>query len=579
MSLNPRKNYLILPLTVITLICIQRVGTSGLDMTDELEHHGRCEPITINLCLNLPYNQTMMPNLLKHQKQEEAGQEVHQYAPLVKVDCSPDLRFFLCLMFAPVCTILERPLPPCRSICERARAGCEGIMKNFGFQWPPSLDCSKLPEYGEDPDVLCVGNNETSPRISTTVQPPLRVPLPEFQPAWDGFKPYGDLLGGRDHGFVCPVHFSVPEEHGYSLKVGGKVVRNCGAPCDGMFFSEQERRFSRAWVGTWASLCAVSCFFTFLTFLIDTDRFRYPERPIIFLSVCYLMVALVYVVGWASENTISCKEPFPHPPEFQVQMVSTITQGTKHELCTLLFMVLYFFGMASSIWWVILTLTWFLAAGLKWGHEAIEANSQYFHLAAWAAPAIKTVTILAMGKVEGDILSGVCYVGLWNVEALRGFVLAPLCVYLVLGTIFLLAGFVSLFRIRTVMKHDGTKTDKLEKLMIRIGIFSVLYTVPALIVIACLFYEQAYFDHWMLTWNMEMCSRPVPQSLYSIPCPVGERTRDVGYRPEFEVFMIKYLMAMIVGITSSFWVWSNKTLTTWRQFFNHIRGRRVEAYV
>ena len=114
------------------------------------------------------------------------------------------------------------------------------------------------------------------------------------------------------------------------------------------------------------------------------------------------MVALVYVVGWAANNNIACRDPFPHPPDVQVQMVSTITQGTKHEWCTLLFMVLYFFGMASSIWWVILTLTWFLAAGLKWGHEAIEANSQYFHLAAWAAPAIKTVTILAMGKVEGE---------------------------------------------------------------------------------------------------------------------------------------------------------------------------------
>lgn len=115
------------------------------------------------------------------------------------------------------------------------------------------------------------------------------------------------------------------------------------------------------------------------------------------------MVALVYVVGWAAKNNIACREPFPGPAG--VQMVSTITQGTKHELCTLLFMVLYFFGMASSIWWVILTLTWFLAAGLKWGHEAIEANSQYFHLAAWAAPAIKTVTILAMGKVDGKLVN------------------------------------------------------------------------------------------------------------------------------------------------------------------------------
>lgn len=130
---------------------------------------------------------------------------------------------------------------------------------------------------------------------------------------------------------------------------------------------------------------------------------RYPERPIIFLSVCYLMVALTYIVGWASGKSIACREPFDPPINIRIQMPSTITQGTKHEMCTMSFMILYFFGMASSIWWVILTLTWFLAAGLKWGHEAIEANSQYFHLAAWAAPAIKTVSILAMGKVEGII--------------------------------------------------------------------------------------------------------------------------------------------------------------------------------
>lgn len=74
-----------------------------------------------------------------------------------------------------------------------------------------------------------------------------------------------------------------------------------------------------------------------------------------------------------------------------------------------------------------------------------------------------------------------CYVGIWNVEAMRIFVLLPLVVYLIFGTVFLTTGFVSLFRIRTVMKHEGTKTEKLEKLMIRIGIFSVLYTLPALI--------------------------------------------------------------------------------------------------
>ena len=61
----------------------------------------------------------------------------------------------------------------------------------------------------------------------------------------------------------------------------------------------------------------------------------------------------------------------------------------------------------------------------------------------------------------------------------RYVVLAPLCAYLAIGVCFLVAGFASMFRIRTAMKHDGTRgVDSLEKLMARIGIFSVLYIAP-----------------------------------------------------------------------------------------------------
>lgn len=260
----------------IYVLSVAVFSVNAFHAKDPLAHHGRCEPITINLCMNIPYNETIMPNLMNHQKQEDAGQEVHQFAPLVKMKCSPDLRFFLCTVYAPVCTIIDRAIPPCRSLCESARAGCERLMNSFGFAWPDNLDCSKLPENG-GPE-LCVGHNETTPpEPSPPVYTPPLMPVPEFQPSWTGGpKPYGSgfMLGARDFGFVCPMQFKVPHELGYSLKVGDKVELNCGAPCDGMFFTERERRFSRIWVGTWASVCAASCFFTFLTFLIDTDRFR-----------------------------------------------------------------------------------------------------------------------------------------------------------------------------------------------------------------------------------------------------------------------------------------------------------------
>uniref|UniRef100_A0A8C7X5B8 Frizzled class receptor 1 n=1 Tax=Oryzias sinensis TaxID=183150 RepID=A0A8C7X5B8_9TELE len=514
-------------------------GERGMSVPE----HGFCQPISIPLCTDIAYNETIMPNLLGHTNQEDAGLEVHQFYPLVKVQCSPDLKFFLCSMYAPVCTVLEQALPPCRSLCERARQGCEALMNKFGFQWPDTLACETFPVHGAGE--LCVGQN-----MSDRAEPDGPGPYPTER------VPPGPPSGH----FRCPAALRMPPYLNYHF-LGQE---NCGAPCEPkrahgmMYFSQEELKFSRIWIGIWSVLCCASTLFTVLTYLVDMKRFSYPERPIVFLSGCYTMVSVAYIAGFLLEERVVCNDRFDND-------MRTVVQGTKKEGCTILFMMLYFFSMASSIWWVILALTWFLAAGMKWGHEAIEANSQYFHLAAWAVPAIKTITILAVGQVDGDVLSGVCFVGLNSVDALRGFVLAPLFVYLFIGTSFLLAGFVSLFRIRTIMKHDGTKTEKLEKLMVRIGIFSVLYTVPATIVIACYFYEQAFREQWERTWIGQTCKT------YAVPCPVQNHP---NMSPDFTVFMIKYLMTLIVGITSGFWIWSGKTLNSWRRFYTRLASSK-----
>ena len=337
-------------------------------------------------------------------------------------------------------------------------------------------------------------------------------------------------------------------------------------PCDNNLFERSEVSFARSWILIWSSLCFASTLFTILTFLIETSRFRYPERPIIFLSGCYMLVALAYLIGSSSisNNSIVCSAQ----KNAEMQVRDYLVQGVGHVPCTLLFMMIYFFGMASSIWWVVLTLTWFLAAGLKWGHEAIENISSYFHLAAWATPGIKLIVLLWLQRVEADVLSGVCYTGLRNINVMRGFVLAPLFLYLILGTCFLLAGFVSLFRIRNVMKHEGNKTDKLEKFMIRIGVFSILYMVPAIIVISCYFYEQSSYDKWMDYWlKRNAIEFNIPPDYMSSRLFEADRSSLV-----FFVFMAKYAMLLVVGITSGFWIWSHKTITSWQHFFDTIKS-------
>lgn len=250
----------------------------------------------------------------------------------------------------------------------------------------------------------------------------------------------------RDYGFWCPRELKIDPELGYSFM----GVRDCSPPCPNMYFTREELMFARYFIGVVSIVCLSATLFTFLTFLIDVSRFRYPERPIIFYAVCYMMVSLVFFLGFMLEDKVSCNAA--SPGRFRA---STVTQGSHNKVrystlgfvsyhqiiennlascflfslpqaCTLLFMVLYFFTMAGSVWWVILTITWFLAAVPKWGSEAIEKKALLFHACAWGIPGVLTITLLAMNKIEGDSVSGVCFVGLYNLMALRWFLLIPL---------------------------------------------------------------------------------------------------------------------------------------------------------
>lgn len=178
--------------------------------------------------------------------------------------------------------------------------------------------------------------------------------------------------------------------------------------------------------------------------------------------------------------------------------------------------------------------------------------------------------------LAGDVLSGVCFVGHLDTHSLGVFLLLPLCIYLSIGALFLLAGFVSLFRIRTVMKIDGKRTDKLERLMLRIGFFSGLFILPAIGFLGCLFYEYYFFDDWMVQWNRDMCK------FFSIPCP-NKRPNGDESRPIFQIFMFKYVCSMLVGVTSSVWLYSGKTVVSWRMFIERLQGTstrtRGQAYV
>lgn len=557
----------------------------------------KCEKITIPLCATMKYNLTLMPNLVGQTNQKDAELQVHEFIPLIQTGCSPWLKFFLCSLYAPMCTEqIDETLviPACRSMCLRVKEKCEPLLRRVDFQWPAVLDCGNLPEKGERSSVLCieppgdhdsydssydgrqnshaedvglansVGTNGNIMRLLEALKhqnhhfsptPPLgnRHKSPKHPPVVTSSIP-----GSASVYKLHPQDVQCPQRY---VDIGKAITRKVNDSCAprclaDVMFKADDKQFAEVWMIIWSIFCFVSTSLTFLTFLMDNSRFKYPERPIIFLSACCLVYSSAYILRILfGAESVSCDQLRPG--------VSYLIQdGLENIVCIVVFLLLYFFGMASCIWWVILTFTFYLSAGRKWGREAIQGLSTYFHVVAWTFPAVKTIIVLILRRVDGDELTGLCFVGNQNPASSLAFVISPLICYLAIGSIFIVAGFFAMFRIRSDLKLDGgADLKKFENLMIKIGVFSILYTAPATCLVGCLLYERSNQDKWKVISYATPCLH-LDRSSKLVDCSLP---RSI---PSLEIQVLKIFMFLIIGTASGVWIWSPKTVQTWKMFFS-----------
>lgn len=511
-----------------------------------------CENITqIEFCSQIGYTTASFPNYRDQDSQTAASSELENFRALAQSVCSNAVVHFLCSVYAPFCDPVrpEFRVPPCRELCEYVREGCEPPVVQFGLRWPPHLECSRYPTNGSTltfcPPVLAAVKiplnietnappNVTEPTVLvTTGVTPRTCPF--------GLRVDGTSLGRHGHVFAG--------------------MSNCSVNCSGIYFTDFERNtVAPALILFFAIVCVIFTVFTVATFLIDRRRFHYPERPIIFLSFCYLVIAVAYIVGVLSKlaggagGAFSCVEHGETNERANVfQKLPNSETTYKSASCVILFVLVYFFQMASAMWWVVLTFTWFLAAALKWGEEAVEKLWLLYHIIAWSVPAIQVILVLALRLVDGDQLAGICYTGHASNVGLGVFVFLPLFVYLALGIVFLVIGFTALVNIHRQLQRDPQKSRKLGRLIMRIGIYSLLYVIPNVILLILYLYELASNENWQLS--------------YAETCSGTEKECNSPDSPTFAAFIIRYLMLFAIGVCSTSWILSSKTVAAWKKFF------------
>lgn len=71
--------------------------------------------------------------------------------------------------------------------------------------------------------------------------------------------------------------------------------------------------------------------------------------------------------------------------------------------------------------------------------DRINKKSAYFHLIAWCVPLVLTVAIMALGRIDGNSMTGICFVGYAD-HAAKAFVLGPVLIVVLVGGYFLCRG-------------------------------------------------------------------------------------------------------------------------------------------
>ena len=107
---------------LVALLCALAVASAYGLLSGKKDD--KCETLTYDVCLKMDYNRTIFPNYLGHRKQAAAVVQVNVLRPLLAIGCSIDLLTFVCSVYFPMCTSINKIIPPCRSLCIDVRNGC-----------------------------------------------------------------------------------------------------------------------------------------------------------------------------------------------------------------------------------------------------------------------------------------------------------------------------------------------------------------------------------------------------------------------------------------------------------------------
>jgi frizzled len=321
---------------------------------------------------------------------------------------------------------------------------------------------------------------------------------------------------------TCPQNFTLNER--------GNCVYKCGTDA---FYTTHQKKVIETCILVFSVLCFIFTLFSLITFWTESTRFKFPERPVLFLTLCYNLLSIAYLLKIFYQKSTTLP-PADELTEFNgISAVKTSDVGanqcTINSQCLAYFIIINYLTISAAFWWLVFGLCWWLSTSKQWSPEALERKSGIFHVLAWLVPLASPIAALLFGAIKKTELTGMC--------TAFGFTEIPTLILLVVGAVFIILSARSLRSLRSSWKNN-----KLSQVMSRILLFGTIFAVPAIASTVLMFFDYDY-DH--------------------PPCLPGE----ICYQPDkraINITVIRYACLLTGGI-SGVWVWSKKTCLSCRK--------------
>lgn len=430
----------------------------------------RCESIPFtHECHRMPYRETSIPNLLGDQDLQTALIRFSMYRPLLASNCSDHLLLFLCSYYLPLCTRVEKLLPPCRYVCETARDDCAALMNQHRLLWPDELDCNR---FRRDPD-FCFGNKIDRKSSLETAEANTEILTTTAQSE-------GDNVVASSH-YERNVWTLICRKPSIETN-STKSTHYCHPSCNSNLLPTDQMKMLKIWHFILTVLTLTSASLALMIFAVNRVPFhRNPNHCLIRISFCYWIISLLQLPAHFRWFTAICSSA---DSDFGGWLSFALTLN----FCRLTAMATEYFTLAAIFWWFSLILAYYLEAVFKWTDEAIQQKFQHRSLFIWSTVAIAVLLdTLIPNTMYFDEWNNSCHL---STISFTYFQLIPTTILLMIALVLLCFTLKSFHSIGQYFKSTGVQVNQFERLSTRILCIFLQLFLPNIIQISFHLYIQ-----------------------------------------------------------------------------------------